>query len=158
VLDAGPALFSGLLTYTRHWTFNPIAYPLLEPIFHANTRGVLTILGLCTTLYIWRVTRRPWSAFTGIGVAFVVVSPTVHPWYMLWVFLPAVATGRRDLTFAASFFQGSYLVLFTLDSATDSWSAGPWLAAITWLPAAVSILIAHFIARRAKMRPSRTPL
>ena len=156
VLDAGPALFTALGTYAHHWTFNPVAYPLLAPFFGLYTRGVLAAIGLFATLYIWRVSQDPWSAFTGVGVTFLIVSPTVHPWYVLWVFLPAAVTGRRDLTFAASFFQASYVVLFTLDPATGTWGAGPWLAAITWLPAVLAILVGRLSGRRLKTPPSHT--
>ncbi len=146
VLDGGSALFEAAETYARHWTFNPLAYVVLTPICGALTRPILVAVGLAATAAIWRQKLSPWATMACIGLAFLLVSPTVHPWYVLWVFLPAAVLEWRSITLASSFFPASYAVLWTIEPATGAWSAGPWLAVLTWVPA---LLIVTFAGRSA---------
>jgi hypothetical protein len=79
---------------------------------------------------VWRVA----------GTAFVLLSPTVHPWYVLWAVVPDLACGRRGWAWASVALSGSYLVLLAYDPTTDRWSEAPWLWWVTWGPAVVALL------------------
>ncbi len=89
--DAGEKLATGLLTYVRHWHFNAAAYSLfrfvLEPQY---ARYLCTALFALIALGVQLRYRDPYrAAFATLG-AYVLLSPTVHPWYLLWV-LPFLA-------------------------------------------------------------------
>ena len=89
--DAGEKLATGLLTYVQHWHFNAAAYSLfrfaLEPL---HARWLCTALFALIALGVQIRYRDPYqAAFATLG-AYVLLSPTVHPWYLLWV-LPFLA-------------------------------------------------------------------
>ena len=91
VADAGEKLATGLMTYVQHWHFNAAAYSLfrlaLEPL---HARWLCTALFALIALGVQLRYRDPYrAAFATLG-AYVLLSPTVHPWYLLWV-LPFLA-------------------------------------------------------------------
>ena len=95
--DAGAKLASGLLTYVQHWHFNAAAYSLLRVALqswdshaYAHARWLCTALFALVALGVQIRYRDPYrAAFATLG-AYVLLSPTVHPWYLLWV-LPFLA-------------------------------------------------------------------
>jgi hypothetical protein len=124
----------GLLAYSTQWSFNGLVHTPLAALLGSTARPVLVGAGLAIGgLTVWRA-RTPVAAWAAVGVAFVALSPTMHPWYTLWALVPALALGIRGAAAAAVFVPGSYLVLATYDPATGAWSEGGWLWAITWLP------------------------
>lgn len=85
--DVGAALFDGLRTYVDIWQFNAGGYLLLEQaVGHRDiskwvgTVAVMVVVGWAT-VQKWSLDR---ALFWAIGTA-LIVSPTVHPWYLLWV-------------------------------------------------------------------------
>jgi len=131
VLTAGPALFHGLTAYTSHWSFNGCVFPWLFPVLGPVTRPVLIGIGaVITALACWRLT--PISAALVIGATFLVLSPTVFPWYALWCLAPALASERWGLAAACTALVGGYAVLFTWDAGSQTWTEQPWLWASTW--------------------------
>jgi hypothetical protein len=67
--------------------------------------------------------------------AFVLLSPTVHPWYVLWVLAVALWTGvqtARPWVLAAVLVPGAYRVLGTLHDGL--WSEDPMTRWAIWLP------------------------
>lgn len=130
VLDAGPSLFEAFGNYRDHWSFNGLVFPLLEPWATSSTRAWLALGGLAVAA--WAAALSPVRAWYVVATGFLVLSPTVHPWYVLWAFVPALLLGRRDWVLGAIALQSSYLVLATLDPATGAWSVPWWLAPLTW--------------------------
>ncbi len=90
--DAGEKLATGLLTYVQHWHFNAAAYSLfrfaLQPWdghAYSHARWLCTALFAFAALGVQLRYREPYrAAFATLG-AYVLLSPTVHPWYLLWV-------------------------------------------------------------------------
>lgn len=95
--DAGAHLTTGLQAYLRHWHFNAAAYSLFHLALapwdgnaHLHARWFCAALLISTALYAQIRERDPYrAAFITLG-AYVLLSPTMNPWYMLWVlpFLP----------------------------------------------------------------------
>ena len=92
---------------------------------------------------VWSI-RDATRAWRVLGLTFVCLTPTMHPWYLLWALVPSLASGRRDLAAASVCVPISYLVLGTWDAATGTWDAGPWLWWITWTPAVAAFLITRW--------------
>lgn len=89
--SAGEKLATGLLTYVQHWHFNAAAYSLFRVALPAaDARWLCTALFALLALGVQIRYRDPYrAAFATLG-AYVLLSPTVHPWYLLWV-LPFLA-------------------------------------------------------------------
>jgi hypothetical protein len=96
--DAGDRLFAGFLTYARHWHFNDAVYSIVvgiggEPLVVRRALAALSI-GLAFVLPLaWR--RAPLATAAGAIAAALFLSPTVHPWYVVWVAALLPFAGRR---------------------------------------------------------------
>ncbi len=86
-LAAGPGLMEGLATYARVWRFNDGLFGILAWVTGSPTvaRGVA---GLAVAYLVVQSVRKRWSlekaAFWIVG-GILLLSPTVHPWYLLWM-------------------------------------------------------------------------
>ena len=139
-LEAGPHLLRGLGTYAARWSFNGSLHPVLEaglgglgadPAL-ARPLGVL-LAGSVVGLLAWR-RRDPAEVALWAGAAFVLLSPTVHPWYVAWAWVPALLCGVRAWTALATLTPLAYVVLATLDPSTGIWQERPWTAPTIYLP------------------------
>jgi hypothetical protein len=81
--DAGSSLWTGLLTYARHWEFNSALYRLLRA---AGVADEVVRKLLAAAMVAARAKTAPGAAFATMA-ALLVLSPTVFPWYAV----PAVA-------------------------------------------------------------------
>lgn len=158
VLDAGPALLDAFANYARHWAFNGFSWPLARWLLgDVGGRVALASVGALAALVVWwRAGDRPAVAWLAIGTAFLLVTPTAHPWYALWMLAPAAMLGRWGAAFATTGLLSGYLVLLTYDARTGAWSEPPWLWAATWVPVAAGL--GWEVARAARSRAPRTPI
>lgn len=91
-LDAGPQLFSGLLTFAAGWRFNDGLFGLLEWLTGSPVAARIAA-GTIVLAVIAQSVRNQWSferAAFWITGAILLLSPTVHPWYLLWM-VPLIA-------------------------------------------------------------------
>jgi hypothetical protein len=138
-LGAGGRLFESLGTYARDWSFNGAIEPWLRPVLEEYTRPLLLVAGAFAVLI--SLVRRP-SVVLGwrdAGAAFLLLTPTAHPWYALWLLAPAALSGSLPWVGVASAVSSSYLVLITLDPLTGIWQEPAWLWWLTWLPALAAL-------------------
>lgn len=155
-IAAGPRLFDGLLAYGEHWRFHDALYsPLvaagLEP---GSARRLLATLFALVALATPFLVRDLFAAGAVVFGAFLVLSPTVHPWYALALVPFLVATPRALLP--AAFALVALLPISYVSSAirieTGAWSEPAWVRAATWVPVAVfaaaGLLVEAFNARR----------
>ncbi|MDP6931746.1 MAG: glycosyltransferase family 87 protein, partial [Myxococcota bacterium] len=133
-IEAGPALWAGLETWSRHWAFNGSLHPLLEVILGDSARIVVLVLGAAVVLGVWWRVTDPAVGALWIGGAFVLLSPTVHPWYVLWVWVPALLCGVRAWTVLATLVPISYVALASYDPTLSHWEEPWWPAWIQYLP------------------------
>ncbi|MEW6755300.1 MAG: glycosyltransferase 87 family protein [Candidatus Latescibacterota bacterium] len=96
---AGPRLFSGLTVYAERWRFNdalfgPLALlvGLLSPAEDPQVAGRLVAGVALAGASVWTAARRsdPFrAALETVGIC-LLLSPTLHPWYLLWIlpFMP----------------------------------------------------------------------
>lgn len=85
--EAGAALFGGLGEYARRWAFNGGIHRLLDALLGGALALRPLLGGLLAALVSLAVLRRWSAAFTlyaalGAGL---LLSPTLHPWYVLWI-------------------------------------------------------------------------
>jgi hypothetical protein len=127
-LGAGPALTTGLRVYARHWEFNGALYHLLGEAIDSEVRirYLLAGAGVAATLLIaWRARSASTTAFASM-VAFLLLSPTVFPWYAV----PVVAFLPLHPDWGMAAFSGllalSYLPL-PLYRGTGVWALPGWI-------------------------------
>ncbi len=86
--------FEGLLTFSRHWTFNGIFFEAANLFFADNLNSRLLCAGcLAVSLLVllWMPGNRIMRMYLAT-LALLLFSPVVHPWYVCWLvlFLPLV--------------------------------------------------------------------
>lgn len=121
----GVSVLGSLPTYAAKWRANDVLFGLvLRPgtamdqdarLTHAKTivAGILAVILLL--LMVTRA-RRPLAIATALGAA-VLLSPTVHPWYMVWL-LPFLAWRFSAAWLAAT------LTIFVAYHPLPAWAAG----------------------------------
>jgi len=115
-LGAGWGLFAGLRTYGEHWWFMKGAFGLFEALLgdpvlaRQAVGGVVGLVVVYVTLARFDLERALlWTLGAGM-----VLTPTLHPWYVLWTLpMAALRTSRpwlllNGLAFIGYFGLGSY--------------------------------------------------
>jgi hypothetical protein len=133
-LDAGALLSRGLSTYAEHWSFNASLFRVFDWIFDEHARPVAVACGALVCAWALRSRRDPAEVALWVGGAFVLLSPTVHPWYIAWAWVPALICGVRSFTLLATLTPLSYMVLASYDPLTGSWEEPVWTAWVVYLP------------------------
>jgi len=121
-ISAGRHLFAGLTTYAAHWRFNDGLFWLLATLTTSTVLAKL-LAAFVVLFIIFQSARNEWplerAAFWLIG-AILVLSPTVHPWYLLWMVpLIALRPNRAWLYLSGSVFLAYY-------GLGDYWATGVW--------------------------------
>ena len=133
--EAGSSLWAGLATYAEHWR----AYEGAFAVFEAVLPGPLAPRYLSALLVLAVVA---WAMLRNLGAeralfwilgAGLLLSPTIHPWYVLWV-LPFAALRRNrawillsGLVFVTYWGLGPYLE-------SGEWPRPLWSRLLLWLP------------------------
>ena len=149
-LDAGVLLGRGLGTYAEHWSFNASFFQLFDTFFAEHARPVAVACGAGVCAWVVRHRRDPAEVAMWSGAAFVLLSPTVHPWYIAWVWVPALICGVRSFTLLATLTPLSYAVLASYDPLTGQWEEPVWTAWAVYLPFLGALL---WESRSQLMRP-----
>ncbi len=151
-LDTGHALGRGFGRYYESWAFNGSLFPLLEAL--TGDPGVSRALGtaLGALVCAWALWRRPDPAVWLLWAfgALVLLSPVVHPWYLLWPLAPALITGAWPWAVLAATVQLSYLVLGSYDQTSSAWVETWWIPWVEYPP----LVLAAWHWHRTRRRPS----
>ncbi|MCP4804114.1 MAG: DUF2029 domain-containing protein [Proteobacteria bacterium] len=137
----GPTLLRGFETYYEVWAFNSSGFRLLALVFDEPRPIGVAIGAVACAVAAWRL-RDPADLVLFVASALLLLSPVVHPWYVLWAFVPACLRGRWAWAVIASTTLLSYAVLVGYDpDVPGSWeepawvvwvSVPPWIAAVAW--------------------------
>lgn len=149
-LDAGTHLWTGLGAYAARWKFNPGLYRILEAILGVGQGPRLAAGGIVAAVAVfsfwkdWSLTR---SLLWILGTL-LLLTPTLHPWYVLWI-LPLAAVRRSrgwlllsGLVFLSYWHHDSYM-------ATGIWPQPLWLSALVYLPPLALLAYDGIRARRS---------
>lgn len=120
---------TGFETYRATWAFNGSIFPLLEVALGASARPLAQVLGALVVAWILLRSRDHARVALWATGAFVVLSPTVHPWYVLWAAATASIVGMRAWGLLAALVPLSYVVLATRGTAGgwSEWVGTRWL-------------------------------
>ena len=149
--SAGRGLMRTLFGYGEHWRFNETLFAALDAAFPPPTSAALAV-ALLVALGVWLASRNlePAAASLAMASAWLLLMPSVLPWYALWL-LPLLVLVEAP---AALGFTGTVTLAYLV---YPGWLAGgPWQvgwpirAAEYGLPLAIQ---AWVLARRSSVRP-----
>jgi hypothetical protein len=144
-----PGMFEGLLKFSRHWTFNGVAFELVNAIVADNfpSRMICAGLLLLSLLAVYIIRLRPITRMYLAVLALLLFSPVVHPWYICWlaVFLPMVFRWSGVLYAATASLTVLTIISYQL---TGVWQQHPLVLAAEYLP--VLILLGTELTRLQK--------
>lgn len=138
----GPtALTEGFRTYARHWSANEGAFAVIAALAGdpVRARAAAAVLILAVVAYAtWRrfAIERALLWIIGAGL---LLSPTVHPWYTLWVLPMAALRGNRPFLLLGGLAFLGYWGLAPYQ-ATGVWPQPLWVRAAMWLPVWMALL------------------
>lgn len=118
---------------------------LIAPAGDGETRERLArklctgLLGL-VILGVWLRGRDAWRDASIIFLAMVLISPTAHPWYLLWAFVLFPVAPVRSVWIASLTLPWGYAVL--ADPVT--WQVDAWVMLLAYLPI-YSLIVADFV-------------
>ncbi|MFQ5536130.1 MAG: hypothetical protein ACE5GJ_01640 [Gemmatimonadota bacterium] len=150
---AGRHLFDGLLTYAQRWRFMEGPFALLESVLPYSlarwgAAAVVLAVVIWTTLQRYRPERALfWILGTGL-----LMSPTLHPWYVLWI-LPfaALRLSRPWILMTGLAFLGYYG--YGAYSQGGIWDQPAWIRLLMWAP-----VLALLLLDGARLWRDRVPL
>ena len=146
---------SGLRTYAAHWSFNGSVHAVMHLMVGYPARWLCMGMGVVVCVWVW-ASRKPLAEATlWIGAAFVLLSPTVHPWYGLWVWVPAIICRISSWNLFVSMLPLSYVALASLDPDTGVWSPPIWPSLVMYICLFLSLLMA-FVNRIRSPGPSES--
>ncbi len=137
---ADASLFTAIGTYARHWSFNGSLYAILAQLLGDLARPVVVSLWMLAVVVALRRGKNLARVALWAGGAFVLLSPTVHPWYVLWAWLPALLCGVRAWSILATLIPLSYVVLSSYDATTGAWMEPRWLPWVIYPPFFLALL------------------
>lgn len=127
-LNQLPQLFSSFVTFSKQWSFNNPIFFIGHQWITGNTLRLVMSLSLLLSLAVVYLGKQDlnWK-LSACWIALITFSPTVYPWYFLWL-IPLIDKGKQkylELAFAGSCF--SYLVLVRYQT------EGVWQESLWWM-------------------------
>lgn len=127
ILAAGEGAVRGFETYRAIWAYNGSIYLVAKAVLGEEVaRRLLQIVGAAASAWILARSRDPGRIAVWVTGAFVILSPTVHPWYVLWPLAAALWNGLGAWEVLAALIPLSYVVLGTYDAAASTWTEPMW--------------------------------
>ncbi len=152
-LSAGGQLLSGFLTYAEHWRANDAVYSPLVGAGVAPRTARWLLAGLSVGAACL-VPLRYADPARGIGIVFgitLLLSPTVHPWYALWL-VPMLPFARGAAGVALIGLVALLPIVYVtpwVHARTGVWAEPAWLTSTLW---GVPLVAALTVAWRRRAR------
>ena len=122
-------------------------YSYAYPQFLA--RGLLLVAAAVLWLRLWRRRPEPVRAALGVFAVVLLTSPTVYPWYLIWLLPWAALIGARAVLALSATMPLAYLPALT------GFPYFPWVYGAVWLPPLILLLLEA--RRRRDARPASPP-
>lgn len=123
-----PGMLQPWLDYSGRWRFNDGAFWLLHALTGSLELAKAAAAGIGALLFllIWRRDPDPLRGGYWLLLGFILLMPTVHPWYMLWA-LPLAAVAF-DLGWVAlcSLAPLAYAILIVNAGNSNEWTEPLW--------------------------------
>ena len=148
VFMEGP-LWGSLHKYVAHWEFNSPVFWMMRHVLGDGdlTRQVIGCVILCVLVWVTYLRCSPPKACFIMLTTFVLLTPTLHPWYLVWlipflVFQPHVGWLGFSLMVALSY---EVLIGFRLEGV---WEESAWVWAIEFGTLMVMSILLYIYPQR----------
>lgn len=123
----GPGLGRGMGTYAEKWSFNGSMFPVFRWVAGEEVARIACAATAAVLFGIILLRSRD-PARIGLWACglFVLFSPTVHPWYVLWPLAAGLWSGSTAWAWLAVLVPLAYVVLDGFDPGSSRWSEPPW--------------------------------
>jgi len=141
-------LFTGLSVYTRTWEANASIFYLLKLLIKdlQATKFLIILIFLSIYLYAYRsISKFETACFVTLG-SFLLLTPTLHPWYILWVIPFLVISPNRAWLYLTMASTAYYHVLIDYFE-KDLWQEQLWIKYLIYLPF-FALLILEYLKKR----------
>ena len=152
---AGTRVAAGLEIYLRKWRFNDSLYSVILDLVETsmNSSGETALmqarwvsLGLLTAVSVWSTIRiaDPLRAVFLVVAAYLLLTPTMHPWYLLWL-LPFVPFFPKPAWLLLSW--SAFLAYEVLDRYRFGgvWMEESWVRWVEYAPVYLLLLLPALI-------------
>ncbi len=131
--DVGWGLFAGLWIYAKHWEFNASVYGLLNGVLELGdlSRVAVGVLFLGAVLALTFKNVHPIRSGYLLAGLFVLLTPTLHPWYLIWIIPFLVFYASPAWLVFTGLVALSYHVLIQFRSA-GIWEEAGWVKAVEY--------------------------
>jgi hypothetical protein len=124
----GGAIWGSLGTYAANWEFNSLAFGILKTMLGDGllARQVMGGVFVILVLTVTYLRLSPIEAGFCIMASFVVLTPTLHPWYLIWLIPFLVLYPRYEWVGFSLVVVGAYevLILYRQDGV---WEESGWV-------------------------------
>lgn len=154
--DAGSAMLHPWLEYAGRWRFNDAAFYLLAGATGslAAAKGIAAAVGAALFGWLWHREVEPLAGAYWTLLAFVLLMPTIHPWYLLWALPLAVLAGDAAWMALCALAPAAYWILVGAGGDSDVWVEPAWPRLLEYLPSL--LLWVALAARFGAPAPGRT--
>jgi len=154
------SMLKGLAAFGSGTNFNGFPYLLLLELFDSRAIANGIVATMLAGLLAWRIFRPVSANWEGDWLfacaALLVLSPTVHFWYLAWI-LPFVALRPSLAWLVFSVSLSGYFLVWRNMQATGVWELTLWQQAMIWSPFLV-VALWEWCAHRKKAKPVTTDL
>ena len=153
--NAGAKLFASLRLYTATWYFNGPPFFVLSSFLGSQDLARRLLLGGGATFVLVAAMRERDLArflYLVVGCA-LVVSPTVYPWYLLWI-APFFALYRNRAWIAFSALVMLSYAVWTYYGDTGAWVLPNWLLVLEYAPFYLLLLLSLPRVKRRAWAPA----
>ena len=147
-LDAGPGVFGGLLVYGDKWRFNDSIFSILFYLTDSLNVAKIIVAVLFAGLAAYCAARTPdpfRSAFFLLG-AYLVLTPTVQPWYLVWIIPFLCLYPNPAWILLSGLVALSYHVVIGF-VVSGTWHEETWVRYVQYVPF-YGLLLVHFLRNR----------
>jgi len=161
--SAGFAILQPWFDYTGRWRFNDGLFWALAQGTGAPAAGkaIAAGIGLGLLAWLWHCHADAVRGGYWLLLGFIVLMPTVHPWYLLWA-LPLAALARdRGWIMLCSLAPVAYWILVLNSGSSVVWVEPLWPRFVEYLPAAAlwsAIALRHGAPYPGRTAPRQRPL
>lgn len=128
VLYYDPGMLQPWLDYTGRWRFNDGVFWLLHALTGSLelAKAMAAGIGALLLLLLWRRDRGAVRGGYWLLLGFILLMPTVHPWYMLWALPLAAAALDLGWVTLCSLAPLAYTVLIVNAGNSNDWAEPLW--------------------------------
>jgi len=128
------SLPAGLLQYSKHWSFHGSIFDVAE-IFMGSYARMFCLLGAGFVVLYAQLSKPLFEQkILWVCAAFVLFSPTVHPWYLLWVLPFSLICQQKVWLWLYTVYPIFYVALTSIDPTTGAWNPPLWPQLLTYIP------------------------